>query len=116
MRILRYLFLAVVAILLITVALANRAPVTVSILPSEISDFLPVANSYSLPLFLVILAAVLAGLLIGFVWEWFREHRIRAEAARRKRELNRLEREVRGLREKTGEGRDEVLALLDRTG
>jgi lipopolysaccharide assembly protein A len=113
MRFLRYLFLAVVAIVLVIVALANRAPVEISVLPPELADFLPISNSYSLPLFLVILGAILMGLLIGFIWEYFREHRIRAEAARRKRELNRLEREVRGLREKSGESKDDVLALLE---
>jgi putative membrane protein len=33
------------------------------------------------PLFLVILGAVASGVLIGFVWEWFREMRIRGTRA-----------------------------------
>jgi putative membrane protein len=33
------------------------------------------------PLFLVILIAVASGVLIGFVWEWFREMRIRGMRA-----------------------------------
>ncbi len=113
MRVLRYLFLALVGIVLVVVALANRGPVSVQIVPDEFSQFLPMPNVYTLPLFLIILGGVLAGLLIGFVWEYFREFRQRAEAARHKRERNRLEREVKGLREKTGEGKDDVLALLD---
>jgi putative membrane protein len=113
MRYIRYLFLALVALALVVVALANRGPVTVRLVPDEFAPFLPLPNEFSLPMFLVIFGAIIVGLLIGFVWEWFREHAQRAEAARRKRELNRLEREVKGLREKTGEGRDDVLALLD---
>ncbi len=113
MRYLRYLFLAVIGLVLLTVALANRGAVAVHITPEELAVLLPFANAYSIPLFIVILGSIVAGLLIGFVWEYFREHKLRADAARKKRELNRLEREVKGLREKTGEGKDDVLALLD---
>lgn len=113
MRYLRFLFLAVVGVVLITVALANRESVDLRIVPPELAIFLPVDNQFSAPLFLIILGSIVAGLLIGFVWEYFREHKQRAEAAKRKSELNRLEREVKGLREKTGEGKDDVLALLE---
>jgi len=113
MRYIRYLFLSVVGLMLVVLALANRAVVTLHVLPDELAGFLPIANAYSVPLFLVILGSIVAGLLIGFVWEYFREHKLRADAARKKRDLNRLEREVKGLREKTGEGKDDVLALLD---
>ena len=113
MRFLRFLFLSVVALGLVILALANRALVNVQLVPEELAVLLPFANSFELPLFLVIFGAIVAGLLIGFVWEHFREHHIRAEAARKKREVNKLEREVKGLREKSGEGKDDVLALLD---
>ncbi|NOX72265.1 MAG: LapA family protein [Alphaproteobacteria bacterium] len=113
MRYIRYVFWAFVGLVLIVVSLANRGPVSVNIVPEEFAGFLPFGNSYSLPLFLVILGAVLVGLLIGFVWEYIREFKQRSDAAKRKRELNRLEREVQGLRAKTGEGKDDVLALLD---
>ena len=113
MRYIKYLFLTVVGIVLIVVALANRGQVEIRIVPAELAQFLPVPNSYDMPLFLVILGGVLAGLLIGFVWEYFREYRHRADAARHKREKAQLEREVKGLRDKTGEGKDDVLALLD---
>jgi len=113
MRFVKYLFMALVGIGLIVVALANRGVTTVNILPGDFAQFLPIPNSYSMPLFLVILAGVLAGLLIGFFWEYLREHKHRANAAHHKREKTRLEREVKGLRDKTGEGKDDVLALLD---
>ena len=50
-------------------------------------------------LFLVIFAGIVAGLLIGFVWEWLREHRFRSTAARERRERERLEREIQLTRE-----------------
>jgi lipopolysaccharide assembly protein A len=62
----------------------------------------------------VIFGGILVGLLIGFIWEWLREHRIRAEAARTRRELTESRREVEKLREaRPKEAGDDVLALLD---
>ncbi len=113
MRFVRFLFLGLVGLILIAVALANREDITLNIVPDEFTAFLPFTNEFTLPLFLVILGSIVVGLLIGFVWEYFREHKLRADASRRKRELNRLEREVQGLRDKAGEGKDDVLALLD---
>lgn len=113
MRFIRYLFLAVVGIVLVTVALANRASVTLSAVPEELAGFFPFPQQITVPLFTVILGSIVVGLLIGFVWEYIREFKQRHEAAKAKREMNRLEREVKGLREKTGEGKDDVLALLE---
>ena len=113
MRYIKYLFLLVTGVVLVTVALANRQSVTLHLVPDELRGIVPVANDFEMPLFLVILGSIVIGLLIGFVWEYFREYRLRAEASRRKRDLNRLEREVKGLRDKSGDGKDDVLALLD---
>ncbi|PTX54251.1 putative integral membrane protein [Litoreibacter ponti] len=113
MKYLRYLFLALVGICLILVALANRGMVTIKVLPSEMAAYLGQPLSYELPLFVIIFAAIVIGLLIGFVWEWFREHKHRAEARAQRREKEQLAREVKGLKRKNNEGKDEVLALLD---
>ena len=67
----------------------------------------------TLPLFIVILAGLVIGLLIGFVWEWLREHKHRAEATRQRREKERLKQEVsRDRTRRAGQG-DDVLALLE---
>ena len=63
--------------------------------------------------------SVVVGLAVGYVLEWLREHRHRAEASRERRQRTKLEREVETLKGRANEGRDEVLALLDdgrRTG
>ena len=117
MRYLRYGFLGVLAAALISVAMANRAPVELRLLPDELASPLGLAWSVELPLFLVIFAAIIAGLMIGFVWEWLREHKHRAQAARKTGEVRQLKREVSRLKgpgggAKPGE-KDEVLALLD---
>ena len=66
-----------------------------------------------LPFFVVIFGGIIAGVLIGFVWEWFREHKHRSAASEHKREAGRLKREVSQLRNDTAKPDDDVLALLE---
>ena len=66
-----------------------------------------------MPLFVVILGGVATGLLVGFVWEWLREHRYRSAAKTNQREAKKLEREVASLKGEKNEGRDEILALVE---
>jgi uncharacterized integral membrane protein len=113
-RFLRYVLLAALAVVLVTIAMANRTIVHLELLPADISTFLGIQRGIDLPLFLVIFGGIIAGLLIGFVWEWFREHKHRSAAATRSREVSRLEREVTRLRDKSAEPADDVLALLDK--
>ncbi len=113
MRYIRYAFLATLGVVLICVALANRGNVTLNLLPEPLADLLGLGYSVSLPLFIVIFGGIVAGLLIGFVWEWLREYKIRAAAGRTERELKQTQREVRRLKGAQGEPKDEVLALLD---
>jgi len=113
MRYIRYACIAVFAIALVAVALANRGMVTLKVLPTEIAGLFAVTPEVQLPLFVVIFLGIVVGLLVGFVWEWLREHAVRAENARNAREVRRLNREVKRLKSEKHEGEDEVLALLD---
>lgn len=113
MRYIRYLCIAVFAVAIISVALANRAIVPLKVLPDEVSGWFAVNPEVQLPLFLVILGSVVVGLLVGFIWEWIREFGQRSDAAKQAREMRRLEREVARLKGQKHEGKDEVLALLD---
>lgn len=112
-RYLKFAFLAVVGLVLFTFALANKDRVTLRLVPDEAKGLLPFTNDWSVPLFVVLLGGVLLGLLIGFVWEWFREYRQRAEAARQSKRLAQLEAQVKALRDKDGDGKDDVLALIE---
>ena len=113
MRYVKYAFLALLGLLLLTLSLANMGMVTLRLLPHEVGEFLGYNPTVALPLFLVILGGVAAGLLIGFVWEWLREHRYRAAAARAQRQAEQLEAKL-GESGKTRAGEaDDVLALLD---
>ncbi|GAA6187856.1 lipopolysaccharide assembly protein LapA domain-containing protein [Litorivita sp. NS0012-18] len=113
MRYIRYASIAIFALALISIALANRQMVTVKVLPEELAVYSALNPSVSMPLFLVIFGGIIAGLVIGFVWEWMREHKHRSEARRKHGEVKQLERELRRVKGQRDEGKDEVLALLD---
>ncbi|MEM6887266.1 MAG: LapA family protein [Pseudomonadota bacterium] len=113
MRYIRYALIAAFAIVLIAVALANRDMVLLQLIPAEVAGWFAVNPSVELPLFVVIFGSIIVGLFVGFIWEWVREHGLRADAARQGREKRRLEREVAKLKETRDAGKDEVLVMLD---
>ncbi len=115
MRYLKWAWLASLALVLLVVAMANRDPVTLRILPDGIGEFAGLTWSVELPLFLVVFGGIVAGLMIGFIWEWFREHKHRLEATRQGREARKLKREVDALKseKRKSRGEDDVLALLE---
>lgn len=113
MRILRMLFMALLALALIVLALANREIVTVRAFPVNFDAWVAGDWSVAMPLFLVIFLAMMIGMVLGLIWEWLRESQLRAESARRARDIAELEREVGTLRSRNVQPRDEVLAILD---
>ncbi|MEO9826951.1 MAG: lipopolysaccharide assembly protein LapA domain-containing protein [Paracoccaceae bacterium] len=114
MRLIKLLVLAVIAIALVTVSIANRGALTLKLLPDELAQLVGFRWDVTLPAFVILLGAVLIGVLLGFVWEWVREHKFRAEANTQRRERERLEREVKKVAPSKESG-DDVLALLEGT-
>lgn len=112
MRYIRYAFLAGLGLVLLVVATANRGDVTLFVLPQELSNLTGWSGSVTLPLFLVIFGGIVAGILIGFVWEWLREYKYRAMASAERRDRQKLEREMERLRGPEHREEDDVLALL----
>lgn len=112
-RLIKFVFLACLAIVLATIAMANREAVTLTLLPNEMGDVAGMNPTVSLPLFIIVFGAIVAGLLIGFFWEWLREAKHRQEVSMRQQQVRDLKREVNRLKGKTGESDDDVLALLD---
>lgn len=113
-RYLRIILLALLGLFLLTVALANRPPVVIKALPDDLAAFFGVVWQMELPLFLIIFAGIVIGLLIGFIWEWLRETKIRSTASTKTREVTRLERELATMRDATSLPSDDILALLDK--
>lgn len=113
-RYLRYAFLGLMGLGLLTVAMANRAPVTLHLLPDDIAAFSGLSWQIEVPLFIVIFGGIIAGLLIGFVWEWFREMKHRSTASRKTREVVRLERELAVMKDATALPADDILSLLEK--
>ena len=72
MKLLRWIVLPPITILVMALAVANRAPVTFSLAPFD-----PVSPAIGLevPLFLVILVSVLIGILFGGIGAWAQARR-----------------------------------------
>jgi lipopolysaccharide assembly protein A len=109
-RTLKLLILGLILVALVVLALANRDPVTLHLLPDGLARLMPV--SVELPLFVVSLLSVVVGMVLGYLVEWLREHKHRRRASQKAREAERLNREVDRLRKGSGRADDEVLALL----
>jgi uncharacterized integral membrane protein len=94
-RFLALLILVPVTAVLVLLAVANRESVTLSLDP-----FSPEAPAWSvaLPLFVVILGAMIVGALIGGIAAWLRQGGYRHEARARRTVVARLEAEAERLR------------------
>lgn len=92
-KILKTLVIVPLALALLAFAVANRQLVMVSFDPLDSSD---ASLALTLPLFIVIIAAAILGVIAGGIATWFGQRRWR-RAARR------LEAEVRDVRQKLAE-------------
>lgn len=113
-RYLRYLLLALLMLALLILALANRDAVTFSVLPDDIAVLLGWQWRIEVPLFMVLALGAVVGLLIGFVWEWLREHKHRKKARVQSRAVSKLERELAAMKDQNALPDDPVLALLEK--
>ncbi len=112
MRTVKIVVLALILVALVVLALANRDPVTLHLLPADMARVMPL--SVQVPLFVVALCSVVVGMVIGYLIEWLREHKHRRRAAQKTREVQQLNVEVDRLRRNSGKPEDDVLALLGR--
>jgi uncharacterized integral membrane protein len=84
------------AIVIIAFAVANRHPVTVSFDPFS-SDL--AASSVTRPLYQVIIAVLIAGVVIGGAASWLRHGNLRRTARRFERDIRELRSELASLRQ-----------------
>ena len=114
MRFVKYLVLALIALALVVIGFANRAPITLTLFPENLVPFTKFNAAITLELYQVVFVSIALGLLLGFFWEWAREHKHRAAVVRERREKSKLATEVKKLKADKPEGKDEILALVDR--
>lgn len=116
MKYLRYAFLAIILLLCVTVALANRDPVTLALWPDTVTAFIGFGYSLTLPLFVIVGLAVGLGLVLGLIWEWLRERGQRVEGKKAQKELARVNAgttPAAPANTTSTAPRDQVLAILD---
>lgn len=77
MKLLRWIVLPPVVILVMAIAIANRKPVTFSLDPFDPTS---PAIGLEMPLFLIILASVLIGILFGGLGAWAQARRKAAKS------------------------------------
>jgi uncharacterized integral membrane protein len=107
-RIVAAIILVPLAILIIAFAVANRETVTVSLDPFSGHD---PAATVSLPLFALVIALLIIGVLIGGAASWLRQGKWRGAARRFERELQVLRGKLaalEGMEESSGSVRREV--------
>ncbi len=90
MKVLRWIAGLLVTVIVVAFALANRGKVAVG--------FDPLPYALDLPLYVVVLGALVGGVLFGVVLQWLLGQRTRQLARNRRRRIAALEEEVAGLR------------------
>jgi len=100
-----------IALLLILLAIANRAPVVFSFDPFErgASEF-----AFSAPLYALLFGALLLGVLLGGVGAWLSAGRQRRSGRASRREVGRLKQETERLRTNLAEVRGAALPAPSR--
>ena len=91
-RLLQFLIFAPLAVFLVALSVANRAPVTLSFDPFSATD---PAISFSIPLFWLLFATLIAGVFIGGCVVWVKQGRFRKEARDQKFEAAKARHEAK---------------------
>jgi uncharacterized integral membrane protein len=98
-KIVRALILIPLALILISFAVANRQTVTVSFDPFDRAE---PALSIEVPLYVLILALVIAGVIVGGIAAWLRQGRWRGRARLAESKARELRRENDQLKRRNG--------------
>jgi uncharacterized integral membrane protein len=86
MRYIRGLFVCLFGFTLLLLSLSNQEVVKFKFIPSELDFFYKKGLIFEVPLFVLLLIAILIGMFLGIISEWFR-----GVKTRRKKELKALE-------------------------
>lgn len=112
MRYVYYVLLALIALVVVGLSVANRHTVDVAVAPDFTAYGLPPSQHFAVPLYLVALACGAIGFVIGAAREYIREAKLRRRAAEAKREAGELKREVDALKAKQNlDEDDEIISM-----
>ncbi len=115
MRFVSYVLLAIAAVVVVMLSVANRSYVDVMMWPDMTDYGLPTSPRASVPLFLLALGFGALGFVLGAAREYIREARVRRAAAAARKEVSQLKREVETLRSRNNvDEDDEIIALTSR--
>lgn len=92
-RFIRLLAIVPIAIGVIVLAVVNRGPLTLRYLPAQFGDF-----TVTVPVFVALLGAVMAGVLVGGMASWWAQGRHRQLERAYRREAEKLKTEADRLR------------------
>lgn len=109
MRTVRLVILAVLLVILMVLMAANWNPIDLQLAPPQLMPGLPVL--VGVPLALVIVAALLAGIVIGLLMEFIREAKDRRKLSEKRRQVNELRDENARLTKRLQAHGDEIGAL-----
>lgn len=110
-RIVGWLVLVPLCALLVAFALANRQLVTVNLNPF-VAPADPVAG-FGIPLFVVLYAVLLIGVLLGGIATWFAQGHHRRRERHWRREAHQLNTELEAQRRAVGQGKTTTLSEVD---
>jgi uncharacterized integral membrane protein len=99
-KVISALILVPLGLVLIALAVANRGAVVVSLDPF---DQARPALSYSLPLFVLILLLLIAGVIVGGIASWLRQSKWRRAARQAQAQTRALRAELDAMKEQRGE-------------
>ena len=111
-RYMSYLFTTGLGLVLIFLALSNRAQISISLLPPELNYF-ETNLTINLPIFMIFFLGLIVGTIIGFFWEWLRGHAQRSKASINSRELKKANEKIKQLKSLKYEGSDDLISILD---
>lgn len=109
MRTVRLVILVLLLVVLMILMAANWTPIELRLAPPQLFPGLPVLSA--VPLALVIVAALLAGILIGLLMEFAREAKDRRKLSEKRRQVNELRDENARLVKRLETQGDEIGAL-----
>lgn len=110
MRYIRLFLILVLVVVLVTLATSNGQSVDLTLFPSWVPWI--GGTAITAPLFVFIYGALIAGVILGEIYEYFRSLRLRRQAAKSAKALQKTEAELEKIKQKTGNHDDPVLAML----